>query len=168
MLNLVQVMPEILKIGWNFVFVVVYNCCLTNEPSIFSFSQHIITYFMQNHQEYLIYINQNLKNFLILLCHLILKADKEMSQCCLGHLHTIMNLYNYFYDVKKPDMNIDIDPQIKAKLKIYKDQDEFFQNSCLPCVKMLYHLSPEMPHQEYFENLKLGVDIIKDYKNHLT
>jgi hypothetical protein len=85
MLNLVQGMPDLLKIGWNYLLIAVNNCCLTNESNIFSFSQHIINYFMDKHTEYLIFINQNLKNFLSLLIHFILKADKELSNNCLTH-----------------------------------------------------------------------------------
>lgn len=91
-----------------------------------------------------------------------------MSQNSLKHLHTIMNLYSFIYDVKEisPE-HITIDEKTKVKLKIYKDQDEFFQNSWLPCIKMLYSLGDDMSYQEYSNNLKLGVDIMRDYKHHL-
>lgn len=124
---------------------------------------------MDNHTEYLIFINQNLKNFLSLLIHFILKADKELSQNSLTHLNTIMSLYNQIYGVSVgKKVPVVLDQDLVNKLKIYEDTNEFFQKSYLPCIKMLYEYSSEMEYTEYFNNLKLGVGIMSDYKEHLT
>jgi hypothetical protein len=38
----------------------------------------------------------------------------------------------------------------------------------MPCIKMLFQHSSEIKYTEYFNNLKLAVEIMSDYKEHLT